>query len=115
MSIGKKYLEIIHRGLGTNISAQKNLPVVAQDLFLLSLALLTLASVYVLCLAVLLPVILVTEAAVTMLSFWEVQSRGMSKGMRLILALAILIAICFYAWPLNKGGQALENTTLFYI
>tara|TARA_R100001369_G_scaffold26381_1_gene47555 strand:+ start:1618 stop:1962 length:345 start_codon:yes stop_codon:yes gene_type:complete len=114
MSIGKKYLGMIRRGLGASLNRQ-NWPVEAQAVFLWSLALLTLASAYVLCLLVLLPVILVIEAADTMRLLVVQVILSISWVWRLILALAILIAICFYAWPLNKGGQALASTTLFYI
>lgn len=114
MSIGKKYLEMIRRGLGAFLNRQ-NTPARAVDLFWSTLASTTLASGYVLCLLVLL--LLTPAIAVLAIMLWwvEVQNRAMSNRTRLILALAILIAICFYVWPLNKGGQALENTTLFYI
>ena len=87
---------MIHRGLGVSLNRQ-NWPVGAQALCLWFLASLTLASAYVLCLLVLL--LLTPAIAVLGIMLWlvEVQSLAMFKRTRLILALGILIAICFYA------------------
>ena len=97
MSIILKYLGIIHRGRGINILAPKSSRVEAAVLFWSTLASLTLVSGYVLCLAVLLPLIVLIAVPGIMLWLVEVQSRAMFKRMRLILALGILTAICFYA------------------